>query len=193
MSKKTQSLLAIFSYLESAESCVNVLLGGGIEAEEVSILLSDDPAVVRNMLVGQNTKTPESATTGAATGGIIGGTLGILAGIGALSIPGLGPFIAAGPIMGMLAGMGAGAAAGGALGILVGLGLPEIEARAFIARLREGDVLLTITTDNTDKLIYAHQVLEDEGAAEITLAANVNATNSENGLGAGARTQEASW
>src|SRR5436305_13349553 len=86
------------------------------------------------------TKAPEGTTTGAATGGVVGGTLGLLAGIGALAIPGLGPFIAAGPIMGTLAGLGVGGAVGGLVGALVGMGVPEYEAKRYEGRIKEGGV-----------------------------------------------------
>src|SRR5205814_5546904 len=96
------------------------------------------------------TKAPEGTTTGAVAGGVVGGTLGLLAGIGALAIPGLGPFIAAGPIMATLAGMGAGGVVGGLVGALVGMGIPEYEAKRYEGRVKEGGILMSVHADNSD-------------------------------------------
>ena len=99
----------------------------------------------------KQTKAPEGTTTGVAAGGMIGGTLGLLAGIGALAIPGVGPFIAAGPIMGALAGLGVGGAVGGLVGALVGMGIPEYEAKRYEGRVKEGGVLLSVHCDTSER------------------------------------------
>src|SRR4029077_13756117 len=98
----------------------------------------------------KHSKTPEGATTGAASGAAIGGTLGLLAGIGALAIPGLGPFIAAGPIMGALAGAGTGGVVGGLVGALIGMGFPEYEAKRYEGLVKHGGILLSVHCDNSD-------------------------------------------
>jgi hypothetical protein len=126
----------------------------------------------------KNTKAPEGTTTGVAAGGTIGGTLGLLAGIGALAIPGVGPFIAAGPIMGALAGVGVGGAVGGLVGALVGMGIPEYEAKRYEGRVKDGGILLSVHCDTSDEITRAKEVLKRTGAADI-------ASTGEEGVGAG--------
>ena len=121
------------------------------------------------------TKAPEGATTGVAAGGALGGTLGLLAGIGALAIPGLGPFIAAGPIVGALAGLGAGGAVGGFVGALVGMGIPEYEAKRYEGRVKDGGVLLSVHTATSDRVTVAKQILERTGAEDISSSWESNA------------------
>jgi hypothetical protein len=116
----------------------------------------------------KHTKAPEGTATGAAAGGTIGGTLGLLAGIGALAIPGLGPFIAAGPIMGALAGVGVGGTVGGLVGALVGLGIPEFEAKRYEGRVKEGGVLLSVHCDTSQEITRAKDTLERTGAQDIS-------------------------
>jgi hypothetical protein len=106
-------------------------------------------------------------------GGAIGGTLGLLTGIGALAIPGLGPFIAAGPIMATLAGLGAGGAVGGLLGALSGLGIPEYEAKRYEGRVKNGGVLLAVHCDTSDQVSRAKTVLKDSGAEDVASAGEV--------------------
>jgi len=115
----------------------------------------------------KDTKAPEGATTGGLTGGVIGGALGWLAGIGALAIPGLGPFIAAGPIVGLLAGAGAGGAIGGVVGSLVGMGIPEYEAKRYEGRIKEGGILLSVHCDESEWVKRAERILEETGAEDI--------------------------
>src|SRR5580704_12489084 len=132
----------IFTSRPSAESCVSQLLASGFSNDDISIL-APDQKTTKDLATEKNTKAPEGATTGATTGGVVGGVLGMLAGIGALAIPGVGPFIAAGPIMGALAGVGAGAAAGGIVGALVGMGIPEYEAKRYEGQVRDGGILVS--------------------------------------------------
>lgn len=115
----------------------------------------------------KNTKVPEGTTTGVTAGGILGGALGLLAGIGALAIPGLGPFIAAGPIMGALAGLGVGGTVGGIIGALVGMGIPEYEAKRYEGRIKEGGVLLSVHCDTSEEITKAKRMLEETGAQDI--------------------------
>jgi hypothetical protein len=116
----------------------------------------------------KNTKAPEGTAAGAGTGAVIGGTLGWLAGIGALAIPGLGPFIAAGPIMAALAGVGVGGAIGGLTGALIGMGIPEFEAKRYEGRIKEGGILLSVHCDDSDWTKKAKEVLEHTGAEDVT-------------------------
>ena len=110
----------------------------------------------------------EGATAGAGTGAAIGGTLGWLAGIGALAIPGLGPFIAAGPIMAALAGVGVGGAVGGITGALIGMGIPEFEAKRYEGRIKEGGILLSVHCDDSEWTKKAKEILEHSGAQDVT-------------------------
>jgi len=116
----------------------------------------------------KNTKAPEGTTAGAATGGVVGGTLGLLAGIGALAIPGAGPFIAAGPIMATLAGVGVGGAVGGLIGALVGLGIPEYEAKRYEGMIKEGGVLLSVHCNTSKEITAAKDLLKQTGAQDIS-------------------------
>ena len=118
----------------------------------------------------KNTKAPEGATTGVVAGGIAGGVLGWLTGIGALAIPGLGPFMAAGPIVAALAGAGAVGTLGGIIGALVGMGIPEYEAKRYEGRIREGGILLSVHCDNGDWVKRAKDVLQQTGAQDIASA-----------------------
>ena len=118
----------------------------------------------------KHTKAPEGATTGGITGGLIGGTLGLLAGIGALAIPGVGPFIAAGPLMATLGGIGVGAVTGGLVGSLIGLGIPEFEAKRYENRLKEGGILIAILVNDDHLAERAKDILERQGAEDVTIS-----------------------
>src|SRR6202011_1473118 len=116
----------------------------------------------------QHTKAPEGVATGAAGGAVLGGALGWIVGIGALAIPGLGPFIAAGPIMAALAGAAGGAAAGGLTGGLIGMGMPEYEAKRYEGKVKDGNILLSVHTDDSEERDRAKQIFEDGGAEDIS-------------------------
>src|SRR5579871_896890 len=135
MAGKNKAVFGIFSTVAQAERTVDVLVQSGFSNGDISVLLPDSQGT-RDFAHQKETKAPEGATTGGITGGIVGGTLGVLAGIGTLAIPGLGPFIAAGPIMAGLAGAGAGGAVGGVIGLLIGMGIPEYEAKRYEGRLK---------------------------------------------------------
>jgi hypothetical protein len=122
----------------------------------------------KDLAYKKDTKAPEGATTGGVTGGVIGGALGWLAGVGALAIPGLGPFIAAGPIMGLLAGAGAGGAIGGLVGSLVGMGIPEYEAKRYEGRIKAGAILLSVHCDDSEWVKRAKRILAETGADDIS-------------------------
>jgi hypothetical protein len=169
MAGKNTAVFGIFQSRAGAERCVDLLLANGFRSDDISIL-APDQAVTRELATEKNTKAPEGATTGATTGGVIGGTLGLLAGIGALAIPGFGPFIAAGPIMGALAGIGAGATAGGIIGVLVGLGIPEYEAKRYEGRVKNGGILVSVHCDNSEWTDRAEELLKQAGAEDISSA-----------------------
>jgi hypothetical protein len=169
MAGDNTAVFGIFPSLAGAEQCVNALLSAGFRNDDISVL-APDQETTRQLATEKNTKTPEGATAGATTGGVIGGTIGLLAGIGALAIPGVGPLIAAGPIMGALAGLGAGAATGGIIGALVGLGMPEYEAKRYEGRVKNGGVLVSVHCDNSEWVDRAKDVLERNGAEDVASA-----------------------
>jgi hypothetical protein len=169
MAGKNTAVFGIFQSRASAENCVDNLISSGFRTDDISVLAPDQQAT-RELATEKNTKAPEAATTGATTGGAIGGTLGLLAGIGAIAIPGLGPFIAAGPIMGALAGIGAGAAAGGIIGALIGMGIPEYEAKRYEGRVKNGGILVSAHCDNSDWVDKAKDIFKRSGAEDISSA-----------------------
>lgn len=128
----------------------------------------------------KHTKAPEGATTGATTGGIIGGALGLLAGIGALAIPGLGPFVAAGPLMATLAGIGGGGTLGGIIGALIGAGIPEYEAKRYENRLKEGGVLLSIRCNNDSNAKRVKEILQNHGAEDVSISSEASMSKNYN-------------
>jgi hypothetical protein len=180
MAGKKTAVFGIYSTTAEAELAVDSLVTEGFFHSDVSVLMSDNQGS-RDFAHEKNTKAPEGATTGAATGGAIGGTLGLLAGIGALAIPGVGPLIAAGPLMGALAGLGVGGAVGGIVGALVGLGIPEYEAKRYEGRIKEGGVLLSVHCDTSEQIDRAKAILKLTGATDIASAGEeaVGATPSD--------------
>jgi uncharacterized membrane protein len=157
---------AVFGILRDERVAIEVverLKSAGFSANDVSVLLADQSGT-RDFAHDQATKAPEGAATGAATGGLLGGVAGWLVGIGTLAIPGLGPFIAAGPILAAMSGAAAGAAVGGLSGALIGLGIPEYEAKQYEGKLREGNVLVSIHTENAEQRRLAKEILEHAGA-----------------------------
>jgi hypothetical protein len=164
---KNKSVFGIYSSRNAVESALTVLRDAGFPSTDVSVLLPENLGS-REIATQKETKAPEGATAGAGTGAVIGGTLGWLAGIGALAIPGLGPFIAAGPIMAALAGIGVGGAVGGFTGALVGLGIPEYEAKRYEGRLQKGGILLSVHCDTPDEINRAKDILKRTGAEDIS-------------------------
>lgn len=169
MADKKTAVFGIYSTIAQAELAVDTLVNEGFSNSDVSVLMSDNQGS-KDFAHEKNTKAPEGTTAGAATGGAIGGTLGLLAGIGALAIPGVGPLIAAGPIMGALAGLGVGGAVGGIVGALVGMGIPEYEAKRYEGRVKEGGVLLSAHCDTSEQIDRAKAILERTGATDVASA-----------------------
>src|ERR1700730_3437591 len=167
MAGKNTAVFGIYRSRTTAETAVDELISAGFPSADVSVLLPDVQST-KELAHEKNTKAPEGTTTGVATGGAVGGTLGLLAGIGALAIPGLGPFIAAGPIMGALAGIGVGGAVGGLVGALVGMGIPEYEAKRYEGRVKNGGVLLSVHCDTSDEITRAKAVLKRTGAEDVS-------------------------
>jgi len=145
----------------------NRLRQSGFSASDISVLAPDRNAI-RELGHQNSTKAPEGAVTGAGTGALLGGALGWLAGIGALAIPGVGPLIAAGPILGALSGAALGGTMGGLTGALAGLGIPEFEAQQFEGRLREGNILISVHAEDSDEASRIRQVFSEEKAEHIT-------------------------
>ena len=159
MAGKNTAVFGIYKSVAQAERAVDRIAAAGYSSNDISVLLPDNQSS-KEFAHEKNTKSPEGATTGVATGGVLGGTLGLLAGIGALAIPGVGPFIAAGPIMGALAGLGVGGAVGGLIGALVGMGIPEYEAKRYEGRIKDGGVLLSVHCDNSDEISRSEDLLQ---------------------------------
>ena len=167
MENKNTAVFGIFSTISRADTAVSRLLSAGFDNSDISLLASDTRNS-RELAHEKNTKAPEGTTAGAVTGGVLGGTLGLLAGIGALAIPGVGPLIAAGPIMGALAGVGAGGAVGGIVGSLIGLGIPEYEAKRYEGRVRDGGILVSVHCDTSTEIERAKTILEQNGAEDVS-------------------------
>ena len=166
MTNKNVAVFGIYQTPTSAEMAVDRLVGAGFENQAVSVLMTD-AYTTREFAHEKNTKAPEGTAVGATTGGVIGGTLGLLVGIGALAIPGIGPLIAAGPIVAALAGVGAGGVAGGVVGALVGMGIPEYEAKRYEGRVKDGGVLLSVHCNTSDEINLAKQILRITQATDI--------------------------
>jgi hypothetical protein len=166
MQDKKTAVFGIYPSVAQAERAVDTLVAERFANADISVLLPDQQGS-RDFAHEKHTKAPEGTTTGVATGGTIGGALGLLAGIGALAIPGLGPFIAAGPIMGALAGLGVGGAVGGLVGALVGMGMPEYEAKRYEGRVKNGGVLLSVHCDTSEEITRAKDTLKRTGAEDI--------------------------
>jgi hypothetical protein len=178
---KNRSVFGVYATRDAADFALTGLRDARFSGSDVSILLPENLGP-RELVVAKETKAPEGTATGAGSGAVIGGALGWLVGIGALAIPGLGPFIAAGPIMAALAGIGAGGVVGGLVGGLVGLGIPEYEAKRYEGRLRRGGILLSVHCDTSDKVKLAKDVMERSGAEDVSTTVEASA-----GLAAGDR------
>ena len=161
---------SVFCLVDSepqAEAIVDKLKAANFSHNDISVLFPDKSGT-RDFAHEQNTKAPEGAATGAGTGGAVGGVLGWLVGIGSLAIPGVGPFIAAGPIMAALAGVGVGAAVGGLAGALVGMGIPELEAKQYEGKIKGGNILISVHSENGDETKRAKEIFERSGAHDIS-------------------------
>ena len=150
-----------------AKTIVESLKASGFSNNDISVLFPDK-AGTRDFAHEKSTKAPEGAATGAGTGGVLGGVLGWLVGIGSLAIPGIGPFVAAGPIMAALGGAAVGATVGGLTGALVGLGIPEYEAKRYEGKLREGNILISVHSEDSKETDRAKKILETNGAEDIS-------------------------
>src|SRR5262250_1138145 len=162
----SKSVFGIATTQGKAERIVQQLQSQGFATSEISVLMPDTGGT-RDIGHVKATKAPEGAMTGAATGGATGGVLGLLAGIGALAIPGVGPFIAAGPIMGALSGAAVGATAGGLIGALAGMGIPEFEAKRYEGKIRDGNILISVHTEDSEDRKLAEEIFKRHAASDI--------------------------
>ena len=169
MAGKNTAVFGIYPTTIAVDQAVDALKNAGFRATDISVLFPENVGT-KDFAHEKGTKAPEGATTGAGTGAVVGGAVGWLAGIGALAIPGVGPFIAAGPIMAALAGAGVGGAVGGLTGALVGMGIPEYEAKRYEGRVHKGGILLSVHSDSSDWTKKAKEILERTGAEDISSA-----------------------
>jgi hypothetical protein len=166
MAGKNTAAFGIYKTRAAVENAVDQLKAAGYRNTDISVLFPENVGN-KDFAHEKHTKAPEGATTGAATGAVLGGALGWLAGIGALAIPGLGPFIAAGPIMAALAGAAVGGTTGGVAGALIGMGFPEYEAKRYEGRIKDGGILLSVHCDDSEWTRKAKDILENSGAEDV--------------------------
>lgn len=164
MSKK--SVFCIATSRDQADRIVDQLKAANFSNNDISALFADK-GTSHDFAHEKHTKAPEGAVAGAGAGGVIGGALGWIAGIGALAIPGIGPFIAAGPIIGALSGVAVGAAIGGIAGGLIGLGIPEMEAKRYEGKIKAGNILISVHTENSEEITRAKDIFTQAGAQDI--------------------------
>ena len=178
MENKKTAVFGIYGSVFVADQATDTLIKAGFSAPNISILV---PENIGPSQIGteKTTKAPEGAAAGAGTGAVLGGALGLLAGIGALAIPGVGPFIAAGPIMAGLAGLGVGSAVGGLTGALVGLGIPEYEAKRYEGHLRKGGILLSVHCDTSEEIKSAKEILKETGAEDVSSTVESSSASSK--------------
>ncbi len=174
MARANTAVFGIYPSRGRAEEAVNHLTAGGFRSEDISVLLQDNVGT-KDFAHEKHTKAPEGTTAGVLAGGVIGGTIGLLAGIGLLAIPGLGPLVAAGPVIAALTGIGSGGFVGGLVGALVGMGIPEYEAKRYEGRIKEGGVLLSVHCDDSEWVAKAKEFLHQTGAEDIASAAEAHA------------------
>ncbi|HMJ11170.1 MAG TPA: DUF3341 domain-containing protein [Polyangiaceae bacterium] len=173
-----KAVIGLLSNQGQAEVIVTELQRAGFSSNDISVLFPDKQGT-RDFAHEKNTKAPEGAVAGAGAGSAIGGTLGLLAGIGALAIPGVGPLIAAGPIMAALSGAAAGAAVGGLTGALIGMGIPEIEAKQYEGKVKSGSLLLSVHAEDADERARAKQILQSGGATDVVAAGEQSVKSQE--------------
>jgi hypothetical protein len=161
------AVFGIYANARGAEQGVTEMKTAGFRSEDISVLLPENVGT-KDLAFVKGTKAPEGTATGVASGAVLGGAMGWLLGIGALAIPGLGPFIAAGPIMAALAGVGVGGALGGITGALVGMGIPEYEAKRYEGLVKDGGILLSVHSDDSKWTKLAKDILERTGASNIS-------------------------
>ena len=174
MENKKTAVFGIYTTVAAADLATDSLVKAGFSAADVSALLPENLGS-KPITTEKNSKAPEGAATGAGSGAVLGGALGLLAGIGALAIPGVGPLIAAGPIMAALAGVGVGGAVGGFTGALIGMGIPEFEAKRYEGRLKKGGILLSVHCDTSDEIKRAKEIMKNTHAEDVSSTGEASA------------------
>src|SRR3989449_11736376 len=164
---KNKAAFGIYRTQSGLENAVRMLRDERFSNSDVAVLLPESVSS-RELGTQKASKAPEGATAGAGSGAVLGGILGWLVGIGSLAIPGVGPFIAAGPIVAALAGAGVGAAVGGLSGALIGMGIPEYEANRYEGKIKEGNILISVHSENSDEVKRAKEIFERSGAHDIS-------------------------
>ena len=182
MADKKTAVFGIYSTRNGAEQAADALVSAGFSAGDISVLLPENLGT-REIGTEKATKAPEGAAAGASTGVVLGGALGLLAGIGALAIPGVGPLIAAGPIMATLAGMGAGGTIGGLTGALVGVGIPEFEAKRYEGIIQKGGILLSVHASTSDEVTRAKQILKGTGGEDVSSTGEASVSKDDRARG----------
>jgi hypothetical protein len=182
MADKKTAVFGIYSTRNGAEQAADALVSAGFSSGDISVLLPENLGT-REIGTEKATKAPEGATAGASTGVVLGGALGLLAGIGALAIPGVGPLIAAGPIMATLAGMGAGGTVGGLAGALVGAGIPEFEAKRYEGIIEKGGILLSVHAATSDEVTRAKQILKGTGGEDVSSTGEASVSKEDRARG----------
>jgi len=186
MSKK--SVFCISTSRQQADQIVGQLKSANFSNNDISVLFPDK-GTTRDFAHEKHTKAPEGVATGAGAGGVVGGALGWVAGIGALAIPGVGPFIAAGPIIAALSGAAVGAAVGGIAGGLIGLGIPEIEAKRYEGKIKEGNILISVHTENSEEITQAKDIFAKAGAQDICTTGEESTPKKGKATGRAARSE----
>jgi hypothetical protein len=182
MADKKTAVFGIYSTRNGAEQAADALVSAGFSSGDISVLLPENLGT-REIGTEKATKAPEGATAGAGTGVVLGGALGLLAGIGALAIPGVGPLIAAGPIMATLAGMGAGGTVGGLTGALVGAGIPEFEAKRYEGVIQKGGILLSVHCSTSDEVTRSKQILKGTGGEDVSSTGEASVSKEDRAQG----------
>ncbi len=175
---KNKAVFGIYTTRVGVEAAVDALKAAGFQSSDISVLMPESEST-KEFAHEKHTKAPEGAATGAGAGIVIGGALGWLAGIGSLAIPGVGPFIAAGPIMAALAGAGAGATVGGIAWALIGMGVPEYEAKRYEGLVNKGGILLSVHSESSGETMRAKEILESTGAQDISSTGEAKAGHVE--------------
>ena len=173
MAGSNTAAFGIYSNQLGLEEGIVALREADFRREDISVLYPDNVGT-KDLAHEKSTKAPEGASAGAGTGAVIGGVLGWLAGVGAIAIPGVGPFIAAGPIMAALAGLGAGGVLGGITGSLIGLGIPEYEAKRYEGKVKEGGILISVHSESSEETNRAKTIFKEEGAHDISSPAEAH-------------------
>jgi len=182
MAGKKVAVFGIYPTRAAVENATDALVTAGFPTSDISVLLPESlggSGPKEDMGTEKATKAPEGAAAGVTTGGVIGGTLGVLAGVGLLAIPGLGPFIAAGPIMAGLAGLGVGGAVGGVTGALIGMGIPEFEAKRYEGRLQKGGILLSVHCDTSEEIKRAKDIVERTGGEDVASTGEASSSDTK--------------